>query len=139
APLGRVTVRCTVAAATGYWQERRLDVDRDRRGAAHRLRAHPSELDEVTRNFLVAVADAAAARWQEQDQGIWEVRGDPRDFLYSKLMCWVALDCAIDLADILHAHDRIDEWAVTREQIRDAILQRGWSEKAAAFTQSFGS
>jgi GH15 family glucan-1,4-alpha-glucosidase len=103
------------------------------------LRDQLTELDEVTRHFLVEVADAAAARWQGRDQGIWEVRGDPRDFLYSKLMCWVALDRAINIADILHAHDRIDAWTATREQIRDAILTRGWSEKAGAFTQSFGS
>ncbi|MFL5657776.1 MAG: glycoside hydrolase family 15 protein, partial [Ktedonobacteraceae bacterium] len=74
-----------------------------------------------------------------RDQGIWEVRGEPRDFLYSKLMCWVALDRALNLADLLHAHDRIDAWTAIREQIRDAILTRGWSEKAGAFTQSFGS
>ena len=128
-----------VRVGNGAWNQRQLDVYGELLGAARRLRDQLGDLDEVTRHFLVEVADAAAARWQEQDQGIWEVRGDPRDFLYSKLMCWVALDCAIDLADILHAHDRIDEWAVTREQIRDAILQRGWSEKAAAFTQSFGS
>jgi GH15 family glucan-1,4-alpha-glucosidase len=128
-----------VRVGNGAWNQRQLDVYGELLGAARRLRNHLGELDEVTRHFLVEVADTAAARWQEQDQGIWEVRGDPRDFLYSKLMCWVALDCAIDLADILQAHDRIDEWATTREQIRDAILQRGWSEKAAAFTQSFGS
>jgi GH15 family glucan-1,4-alpha-glucosidase len=128
-----------VRVGNGAWNQRQLDVYGELLGAARRLRDQLGELDEVTRHFLVEVADTAAARWQEQDQGIWEVRGDPRDFLYSKLMCWVALDCAIDLADIVQAHDRIDEWAATREQIRDAILQRGWSEKAAAFTQSFGS
>src|SRR5205823_12946647 len=48
-------------------------------------------------------------------------------------------DRAIQIADILHAHDRIDTWTATREQIRDAILTQGWSEKAGAFTQSFGS
>ncbi len=128
-----------VRVGNGAWNQRQLDVYGELLGAARRLRDQLGDLDEVTRHFLVEVADTASARWQEQDQGIWEVRGDPRDFLYSKLMCWVALDCAIDLADILQAHDRIDEWAAIREQIRDAILQRGWSEKAAAFTQSFGS
>ena len=54
-------------------------------------------------------------------------------------MCWVALDRAIDLAGILHAPDRIDSWTATREQICDAILEYGWSEKAGAFTQAFGS
>ena len=128
-----------VRVGNGAWNQRQLDVYGELLGAARRLRDQLGELDEVTRHFLVEVADTAAARWQEQDQGIWEVRGEPRDFLYSKLMCWVALDCAIELADLLQAHDRIDEWAATREQIRAAILERGWSEKAAAFTQSFGS
>src|SRR2546421_7420057 len=131
--------RRPVRNRNGAWNQRQLDVYGELLGAAHRLRDQLSELDEVTRTFLVEVADAAAARWRERDQGIWEVRGDPRDFLYSKLMCWVALDRAINIADILNAHDRIDTWTVTREQIRNAILQYGWSEKAGAFTQSFGS
>jgi GH15 family glucan-1,4-alpha-glucosidase len=54
-------------------------------------------------------------------------------------MCWVALDCAIELADTLNVHDRIDRWAATSEQTREAILKRGWSVKARAFTQAFGS
>jgi alpha,alpha-trehalase len=54
-------------------------------------------------------------------------------------MCWKALDSALDLAAILHAHDRIETWTKTRDQIRDAILTQGWSEQAGAFTQSFGS
>ena len=60
------------------------------------------------RRFLADLADIAAARWWEADQGIWEVRGEPRHFLYSKLMCWVALDRAIALADRLDARDRVD-------------------------------
>ena len=70
---------------------------------------------------------------------MWEVRGGPRDFLHSKLMCWVALDCAIELAGQLDAQDRVERWSATREQIREAILTRGWSERAGAFTQAFGS
>ena len=128
-----------VRIGNGAWNQRQLDVYGELLGAAYRLRDQLSGLDEVTRNFLVEVADAAAARWRERDQGIWEVRGDPRDFLYSKLMCWVALDRAIKLADILNAQDRIENWTATREQIREAILTEGWSEKAGAFTQSFGS
>src|SRR3989442_8822860 len=128
-----------VRIVNGAWNQRQLDVYGELLGAAHRLRDQLSGLDEVTRNFLVEVADAAAARWRGRDQGIWEVRGDPRDFLYSKLMCWVALDRAINIANLLNAHDRIATWTATREQIRDAILKYGWSEKAGAFTQAFGS
>ncbi len=128
-----------VRTGNGAWNQRQLDVYGELLSAAHLLSNQISGLDETTRHFLVEVADAAAAHWQEQDQGIWEVRGDPRDFLYSKLMCWVALDRAIALADLLTAHDRIAAWTQTREQIREAILTRGWSEKAGAYTQAFGS
>jgi GH15 family glucan-1,4-alpha-glucosidase len=90
-------------------------------------------LDAVTRQFLADLADLAANRWQDADNGIWEVRGERRHFLYSKLMCWVALDRAIALADRLDASDRVDRWTATRDEIADAI------KTAGAFTQSFGS
>ena len=128
-----------VRIGNGAWEQRQLDVYGELLSAAHRLRDQLSELDETTRHFLVEVADAAAAHWQEPDQGIWEVRGGPRDFLYSKLMCWVALDRAIALTEVLAAQDRVETWTAVREQIRDAILKRGWSQKTGAFTQAFGS
>lgn len=70
------------------------------------------------RRFLAAAADSAAARWREKDQGIWEIRGEPRDFLYSKLMCWVAVDRAIALASHLGAEDRVANWGTARDEIR---------------------
>ena len=54
-------------------------------------------------------------------------------------MCWVALDRAVALADPLDASDRVEAWQQTQSQIRQAILTRGWSDRANAFTQSFGS
>jgi alpha,alpha-trehalase len=66
-----------------------------------------TDLAPATRKFLVQLADTAVRRWQEKDQGIWEIRGEPRDFLYSKLMCWVALDRAVILADRLNASSRM--------------------------------
>jgi GH15 family glucan-1,4-alpha-glucosidase len=107
--------------------------------AAQRLTGQVADLDPVTRQFLTAAADTAAKRWKEKDQGIWEIRGEPRDFLYSKLMCWVALDRAIAVAPELGAGHRVDSWTATRDEIRAAILDQGWSEQAGAFTQAFGS
>ena len=128
-----------VRVGNGAWDQRQLDVYGELLNAAYRLSDQWDEFDENTRLFLVDVADAAASRWEEPDQGIWEVRGGPQHFLYSKLMCWVALDRAILLADRLRAQDRVEGWEKTRTQIADAILQRGWSEKAQAFTQALGS
>ena len=128
-----------VRVGNGAWLQRQLDVYGELLSAAQRLVDQLGELDPVTRRFLAAAADTAAARWREKDQGIWEIRGEPRDFLYSKLMCWVALDRAIALARLLGAEDRVTGWAAARDEIRAAILDRGWSEKAGAFTQAFGS
>ncbi len=148
-----------VRVGNGAWQQRQLDVYGEVLSAVHRLSDllfddverqvgpmagpgrwdRPPELAAGTRRFLVELADTAARRWQETDQGIWEIRGEPRHFLYSKLMCWVALDRAAALAGPLGALDRFEEWTQTRERIREAILDEGWNEQVGAFTQSFGS
>ena len=96
-----------VRVGNGAWSQRQLDVYGELLGAAQRLVDQLGELDAVTVRFLVAAADAAAGRWRDTDQGIWEIRGDPRHFVYSKLMCWVALDRAIALAGRLGAEDRV--------------------------------
>ncbi|HYZ97582.1 MAG TPA: glycoside hydrolase family 15 protein, partial [Acidimicrobiales bacterium] len=128
-----------VRVGNAAWEQRQLDVYGELLGAVHKLSEQVGPVDESTARFLVALADAAATRWDERDQGIWEVRGEPRHFLYSKLMCWVALDRAIALAARLGADDRVPGWKATRDEIHAAILDRGWSDTAGAFTQSFGS
>jgi alpha,alpha-trehalase len=128
-----------VRVGNGAWNQRQLDVYGELLDAAYRLPEELVDLTPTCRRFLSDLASTAAQRWTEKDQGIWEVRGEPRDFLYSKLMCWVALDRGIQLAGRLEAEDRVDGWKATREEIADAILTKGWSEKAHAFTQSFGS
>jgi alpha,alpha-trehalase len=128
-----------VRVGNGAWNQRQIDVYGELLNAAYRLSDQWNELEPSTRSFLVDVADAAAIRWEETDQGLWEQRGHPKHFLYSKLMCWVALDRAIYLADRLDASHRVEAWQKTRAEIEDAILQRGWSENAQAFTQAFGS
>jgi GH15 family glucan-1,4-alpha-glucosidase len=128
-----------VRVGNDAWNQRQLDVYGELLDAAFRLPDQLDRLGPATRQFLADLADTAAARWHEKDQGIWEVRGEPRDFLYSKLMCWVAVDRAIALADRLDAADRVDRWKTTRDEIAEAILAQGWSNEAGAFTQAFGS
>ena len=128
-----------VRVGNGAWNQRQIDVYGELLNAAYRLSDVWSTLDPATASFLIELADAAAVRWRETDQGLWEQRGDPRHFLYSKVMCWVALDRAIYLADRIDAADRVDAWSKTRNEIKDTVLTRGWSERAQAFTQSFGS
>ncbi|MGY1631790.1 glycoside hydrolase family 15 protein [Geodermatophilus sp. SYSU D01186] len=128
-----------VRVGNGAWNQRQVDVYGELLGAAARLADQLPALDDETRWFLAACADTAAVRWRDADQGIWEVRGEPQHFLYSKVMCWVALDRAIALAPQLRCEHRVDEWAKAREEISDTVLQQGWNEEAGAFTQYFGS
>jgi alpha,alpha-trehalase len=128
-----------VRVGNGAWNQRQIDVYGELLDAAYRLSAQLGTLDPDVRRFLVACADAAAEHWTDPDRGIWEVRGEPRHFLHSKVMCWVALDRAIGLAGLLAAHDRVASWTSTREKIRDTILREGWNDRVGAFTQYFGS
>ncbi|MGH3376223.1 MAG: glycoside hydrolase family 15 protein, partial [Actinoallomurus sp.] len=128
-----------VRVGNGAWNQRQIDVYGELLDAAYRLSGLLDDLDADVRGFLVACADTAAERWQDTDQGIWEVRGGARHFVYSKVMCWVALDRAIGLAGLLGARDRVAAWSRTREEIRATILREGWNERAGAFTQYFGS
>ena len=127
-----------VRIGNGAWNQRQLDVYGELISAVYVLKAQLDQLDETTREFLCTVVDAAASRWREKDHGIWEMRSEPRHFLYSKLMCWLALDRGIELADLLRAGDRVERWQAIREEIRNAILDEGWSERVSAFTQAFG-
>jgi GH15 family glucan-1,4-alpha-glucosidase len=128
-----------VRVGNGAWSQRQIDVYGEILGAAHRLADQLEAIDDDTKRFLAACADTAAAHWVEKDQGIWEVRGEPQHFLYSKVMCWVALDRAIALADRIGASDKVDGWKHAREEIFETVVRDGWNEQAGAFTQYVGS
>jgi GH15 family glucan-1,4-alpha-glucosidase len=128
-----------VRVGNAAWSQRQLDVYGELMGAVHILQKQLANLDGTAREFLCQAVSAAGRSWEQKDHGIWEMRGEPRHFLYSKLMCWVALDRGIRLADLLQAGDRVVGWQSARQAIREAILQHGWSDRAGAFTQAFGS
>ncbi|MGW0999059.1 glycoside hydrolase family 15 protein [Streptomyces sp. NPDC002520] len=119
------------------WRQRQLDVYGELLDAAAQTLPPDEPLDPATRTFLLQAAETAAQRWTQPDQGIWERRGPSRHFLHSKLMCWVALDRATAMAPALQAADRLPHWQHERDQIRQAIEQRGWNPDLGAFTQAF--
>jgi GH15 family glucan-1,4-alpha-glucosidase len=89
--------------------------------------------------ILRGTVEYAAAHWRDKDAGIWEVRGRHRHFVYSKVMCWVALDRGIKLAKDLRRDADRKRWRAVRNEIRDSILAEGFNERVGAFTQSYGS
>jgi GH15 family glucan-1,4-alpha-glucosidase len=128
-----------VRVGNGAWNQQQIDVYGELLDAAHQLADYLIDVDDDVRGFLVVLADSAARRWREPDHGIWEVRGEPRHFLYSKVMCWVALDRAIKLAGRLRATDRVGDWKAARDEIWQTVVRDGWNPSARAFTQYFGS
>jgi GH15 family glucan-1,4-alpha-glucosidase len=77
--------------------------------------------------------------WQQADEGIWEVRGGRQHFVYSKLMCWVALDRGLRLADKRSFPADRDRWMQARDAIYEEIMDKGWNPIRNAFVQSYGS
>ena len=85
----------------------------------------PHELWEA----LCRQVESAIAVWQKPDQGIWEARGEPKHYVSSKLMCWVALDRGCRLADRIGDEDRLKRWTEIAAEIRTDILEKGVSER----------
>lgn len=77
--------------------------------------------------------------WRRKDEGIWEVRGAKQHFVYSKLMCWVAVDRALRLARKRSFPAEHDRWLKVRDHIYEDIMTHGWNEERQAFVQHYGS
>jgi GH15 family glucan-1,4-alpha-glucosidase len=82
--------------------------------------------------------DWLAQHWQEADEGIWEVRGGPKHFLHSRLMCWVAFDRAARIARNSGLPAPLDEWQKIATSIYRDIMDKGWNEKTQSFVQYYG-
>jgi GH15 family glucan-1,4-alpha-glucosidase len=85
------------------------------------------------------IMDWLGKNWQRADEGIWEVRGGARQFLHSRLMCWVAFDRALRLADKRSLSAPVEEWRRTRDEIRSEIFTSFWDPELKSFVQSKGT
>ncbi|HEX7962152.1 MAG TPA: glycoside hydrolase family 15 protein [Terriglobales bacterium] len=83
-------------------------------------------------------ADDVCRDWQRPDASIWETRLGPRHFVYSKGMCWVALDRAIAIAKRLHPNADVQKWAEVRDEIRKSMETEGYDEDLQAYLQAYG-
>jgi pentatricopeptide repeat protein len=88
---------------------------------------------------LTKIIDWVAGHWDQPDEGVWETRGGRQDFTYGRFQCWVALDRAIRMAERTGRPANIAMWAVERDRLYDQIMDRGWNQKAGAFTQHYGT
>ena len=77
--------------------------------------------------------------WMEKDEGIWEVRGERQHFVYSKIMCWVALDRGLRLASKRSFPADHERWTNVRDQIYEDVMEKAWDQELKSFTQYYGS
>ena len=98
-----------------------------------------SSPDDDYWRFLLTLVDAAAERWKEPDSGIWEMRGEPRHFVHSKAMCWVAVDRGVRLAEDSMRRAPTRRWKAARDEIRRELESKGFDAGSNTFVQSYGS
>ncbi len=128
-----------VRVGNDAWRQKQLDVLGEVLDAAHILRDRLGTFDGPVQDMLVMLADRAAEDWSSPDAGMWEARDAERHYTSSKVMCWVALDRAIDLAPQLGDHADVPRWTAARDAVRAAVQTQAWSEAAGAYTGAFGS
>jgi alpha,alpha-trehalase len=87
--------------------------------------------------LIAGLVDDAAAAWKEPDRGIWEVRGDPKHFTASKVLCWVALDRGARLAEARGDDERAQRWRQHADEIQAEVCERGVDERGV-FVQHYG-
>jgi GH15 family glucan-1,4-alpha-glucosidase len=88
---------------------------------------------------LTTLVEWVCANWRKPDEGIWEVRGGPRPFLYSRVLCWVAVDRAMKIAQRRSFPAPLVRWHRIRDQIYNSIYQQFWSRRLNSFVQYRGA
>ena len=81
----------------------------------------------------------SSRNWRRRDRGVWEVRGEPQHFVYSKVLCWAALNKAAYIAAAVEQRRHYRRWTQAAFDIKTEALDRGWSESKRAFRQRYGS
>jgi GH15 family glucan-1,4-alpha-glucosidase len=105
------------------------------------LHAHLGGISATRADFDLqqALTDHLAGIWQQPDEGIWEVRGGPKHFTYSKVMAWVAFDRAIQGAERFGMNQEMRRWRELRDKVHAEVCEQGYDTRLGSFTQSFGS
>ncbi len=119
--------------------QKQLDLYGDIMDAAMRFSNYAGEIRYVVWPFLRQICDDVVEGWKEKDSGIWEVRGGPNHFVYSKVMCWVALDRGLAIARRHGFQADLGKWARARDDIRNNILENGWNEGKRSFVRHYGT
>ncbi|MGS2617813.1 glycoside hydrolase family 15 protein [Micromonospora sp. LZ34] len=126
-----------VMVGNDAWQQRQSDVPGEALAAAWLMREHLDPMPPHIRQLLRAMVERAEQDWHLPDAGMWEARDDARHYVSSKVQCWTALDRAVRFGSRLGSEADVARWAAVRDEVRGAVLARGWSDRLGAFTAAF--
>ena len=128
-----------VRIGNGAADQRQLDIYGELVSAFYETSRYGEALSDSDWDLVHGLVDHVTKIWEEPDSGIWEVRGEPQHFTYSKLMCWVALDRGVSMATNLGHDGPRTRWSVVADHLKNVILERGYDESIGSFTQAFGA
>ena len=119
-------------------QHLQLDVFGEVIISVHSLLLLHGEIPPEAWELVRALAEVVMANWHRRDRGVWEVRGEQQHFVYSKVMCWAALDRGSYIADSMGKRRLSRRWSKTADQIKAEVLEAGWTPVKQAFRQRYG-
>lgn len=128
-----------VRVGNGAYDQFQLDIYGEILDSAHLYRKYGGDLDEEYWEYLKRVVDFVIDHWKEPDEGLWEARGGRKHYVFSKAMCWVALDRAIKAARALDLPGDVELWRKVRAEIKQDILDKGFDAERGVFVQCYGS
>ena len=118
-------------------KQKQLDVYGELLNMAYEISLSGEKISQNEWRLLKKIVNYVCKIWQQPDAGIWEIRSRYKHFVYSKVMCWVALDRGIKIAEKRKFKAPIENWIKTRDKIRQTIIKKGFNKKMNSFVQSF--
>jgi GH15 family glucan-1,4-alpha-glucosidase len=128
-----------VRVGNGAYNQLQLDVYGELMDSIYLYNKYGSPISYDLWKHLRKLVDWVCQNWNIPDEGVWEVRGGRKHFVYSKIMCWVAVDRGLRLADKRSFPTDRARWLKVRDEIYEEIMRSGWCEERGAFVQHFGS
>ena len=128
-----------VRIGNAAYQQLQLDIYGEMMDSVYLANKYGDPITNAGWQDVHRILEWLSKNWQRPDEGIWEVRGGPREFLHSRLMCWVAFDRALRLAQKRSLSAPFDAWLQTRDAIRDDVFTNFWNDELQSFVQSKGT
>jgi GH15 family glucan-1,4-alpha-glucosidase len=126
-----------VRIGNAAYQQLQLDIYGELMDSLYLYNKYGTPISYDLWTYLRRLTDWVCKHWREKDDAIWEVRGGPREFVYSKMMSWVAVDRALRLAGKRSFPADWNGWSKARDEMYETIMQRGWNAERKAFVQRF--